>query len=220
MNVILERFMTLVPFLGKVLGSDYEVVLHDLSEGGNAIVAIANGHISGRAVGAPLTDMGLRVTAEKGYRDADYEVNYRGVSKDRRSLRSSTYYIKDGDGSLLGMLCLNFDPDRCLNAAGAILAMGNMGGLPDLLDKPEPLDAGEGVETFAGSVADAVDSAMAQVLGGKSIEGKRLSMEEKVRIVEALQKHGLFRLKGAVSEVAERLDSSEASVYRYLNKLK
>ena len=31
MHIILEQYKTLVEFLGQALGSDYEVVLHDLS---------------------------------------------------------------------------------------------------------------------------------------------------------------------------------------------
>ena len=45
-------------------------------------------------------------------------------------------------------------------------------------------------------------------------------MEEKIRIVENLHRAGLFSMKGAVSEVAAQLGASEATVYRYLSKLK
>ena len=39
-------------------------------------------------------------------------------------------------------------------------------------------------------------------------------------IVEDLQQAGIFYMKGAVSEVATQLGSSEATIYRYLSKLK
>ena len=58
---ILQHYTVLVEFLGKALGPDYEVVLHDLSSKDFAIAAIANGHISGRKVGGPLTDAALRM---------------------------------------------------------------------------------------------------------------------------------------------------------------
>ena len=47
-NTILEQYKILVDFLGKALGPDYEVVLQDLTDRKNAIIAIANNHISGR----------------------------------------------------------------------------------------------------------------------------------------------------------------------------
>ena len=40
------------------------------------------------------------------------------------------------------------------------------------------------------------------------------------RIVESLHHAGIFYMKGAVSEVAAQLGSSEATIYRYLSKLK
>ena len=51
----LQQYVTIVEFLGKTLGPDYEIVLQDLNPEHQAIVAIVNGHISGRRVGGPLT---------------------------------------------------------------------------------------------------------------------------------------------------------------------
>ena len=47
MDSIMQEYCELVGFLGKVLGQDYEVVLHDLSNMDNSVVAVANGHVSG-----------------------------------------------------------------------------------------------------------------------------------------------------------------------------
>lgn len=49
---ILDIYKGLVPFLGEALGKDCEVVLHDFREPGHSVIAIANGNISGRHVGA------------------------------------------------------------------------------------------------------------------------------------------------------------------------
>lgn len=55
---------------------------------------------------------------------------------------------------------------------------------------------------------------------GSALPPDRLTMDEKIRIVEDLQQAGIFYMKGAVSEVAAQLGSSEATIYRYLSKLK
>ena len=60
-NTILEQYKILVDFLGKALGPDYEVVLQDLTDRKNAIIAIANNHISGRQIGSPLTNTALQL---------------------------------------------------------------------------------------------------------------------------------------------------------------
>ena len=45
---LFQQYSILVDYLGKVLGPDYEIVLHDLTQSNKEVVAIANGHISGR----------------------------------------------------------------------------------------------------------------------------------------------------------------------------
>ncbi|WP_238558869.1 helix-turn-helix domain-containing protein [Yersinia pestis] len=41
-------------------------------------------------------------------------------------------------------------------------------------------------------------------------------MDEKKEIVKKLNEKGVFLLKGAVAEVAMRLETSEQTIYRYL----
>ena len=76
-----------------------------------------------------------------------------------------------------------------------------------------------GVENFVSSLPDAVQAAITDVTGS-ALPPDRLTMDEKIRIVEDLQQAGIFYMKGAVSEVATQLGSSEATIYRYLSKLK
>ena len=58
-----------------------------------------------------------------------------------------------------------------------------------------------------------------QVLIQTDIEPERMSPDEKVAIVAQLHEKGVFLLKGSVIEVAERLKTSEATIYRYLKQL-
>ena len=57
----LKPFISLVEFLGQALGPTYEIVLHDLKDPDHSIVAIANGDLSGRSIGGPLTDLALKL---------------------------------------------------------------------------------------------------------------------------------------------------------------
>ena len=51
------------------------------------------------------------------------------------------------------------------------------------------------------------------------VDVDRLNQDEKMEIMEILDRKGVFLLKGSVSFVAKELHSSEASIYRYLGKL-
>lgn len=53
--------MTHFRILGAALGKDCEVVLHDLRYPDESVIAIANGDISSRKVGAPATDFILKL---------------------------------------------------------------------------------------------------------------------------------------------------------------
>lgn len=62
----IENLSLLVDGISRVFGRNCEVVLHDLRQPEHSIVAIPNGHVTGRRVGDPLIggpigDIGLRL---------------------------------------------------------------------------------------------------------------------------------------------------------------
>ena len=105
---ILDYYKKLVEFLGQVLGEHGEVVLRDCRKPNHDIIAIANGHVSGRTIGAPITDFTLSVLANEEWKEKDYVANYVGRAAPNKNLRSSTYFIRE-NGELVGQLCINID---------------------------------------------------------------------------------------------------------------
>ena len=95
MNKKLEPYVTLVDFLADYLGENTEVVLHDTTDWHNSIVAIRNGHVSGRKIGAPITGLALDMVKSRVYEEQSYKVNYKGLSAHGYTIRSATYFIKD-----------------------------------------------------------------------------------------------------------------------------
>lgn len=83
--------MTHFRILGAALGKDCEVVLHDLRYPDESVIAIANGDISSRKVGAPATDFILKLMQVGKKRDQEYMTNYYGKSVNGHTLRSSTF---------------------------------------------------------------------------------------------------------------------------------
>lgn len=217
MHPTVRQYMVLVDFLGKALGPDYEIVLHDLSGGRNQVAAIANSHISGRTVGAPLTNLALKFLADKTYESSDYQVGCAGISPRGARLCTSTLFLKDSRGRLVGILCINYDTTRARAARDAVEALCATRLADGAASALQPPPA---AEKFQLSVRDAVRAAVAEQTHGSGIPAARLTMDEKIRIVGRLSADGVFYLKGAVSEVAACLQTSEATVYRYLSKIK
>lgn len=219
---MLRQYTCLVEFLGRALGPDYEVALHDLSRKRPSLAAIANGHISGRSLGAPLTNMALQIIADRTYENQDFRLNYRGTSASGKALRCSTFFIKDEHGQLMGLLCINFDDSRFSELSERIFTLCHpddfvrrnisISSLPPTLENSSQ-------ETFYNSIAAAIEDALLSVLQSSELPPERLTQNEKMQVVELLEQRGIFLLKGAVIEVAEKLACSPASIYRYLSKL-
>ncbi len=215
---VIRRYTLLVEFLGRMLGPDYEIALHDLSSKQPSIVAIANGHISGRSIGAPLTNVAMQLIAEKAYLTQDWKLNYRGLSANGTVLRCSTLFLKDERGALIGLLCINFDDSRYRDLSEKIFTLCH----PDeYAAKNIAISATESVEqeTFYNSISAAAEDAFLAVTSNANIPTDRLTQAEKLEIIQLLDQKGVFMLKGAIPTVAKRLSCSQASVYRYLSKI-
>ncbi|MDD4569880.1 MAG: PAS domain-containing protein [Tepidanaerobacteraceae bacterium] len=217
-NNALKAYIPLVDFIAGIVGPNCEVVLHDCSDVDESIVAIRNNHISGRKVGGPMTNLGLKLLKEGSYNKEHFLLNYPSKSTDGRDLRSSTYFIKDEESKLIGMLCINIDLTGALTAKKFIDSFIK----GDLLDPYETTttDGSPNIlENFSNSIDDLVYSTIENTINGLAIPPERLSPDEKTSIVQQLNDKGVFLLKGAVSSVAKMLKVSENTVYRYLNKM-
>lgn len=217
-NDVIRRYALLVEFLGRMLGPDYEIALHDLSCKQPSIVAIANGNISGRSIGAPLTNVAMQLIAEKAYLTQDWKLNYRGLAANGKVLRCSTLFLKDERGALIGLLCINFDDSRYRELSEKVFSLCH----PDeYAARNIAISATESAEqeTFYNSISAATEDAFLAVTSNANIPTDRLTQAEKLEIIQLLDKKGVFMLKGAIPMVAKRLSCSQASVYRYLSKI-
>lgn len=220
---LLLQYVKLTEFLGHALGPDYEVALHDLTDKNRSIIAIANNHVSGREVGAPLTNVALKILMDKSYENVDYRLHYNGLTAEGKKLRTSTFFIKNGS-SLIGMLCINFDDSRYKEINEHILQLCHPNAFVETnfrTNEPMILKNQEFVEENLYKSIDAMATdAITSALHSMDIEGKRLTHEEKIDVVRKLEEEGIFLLKGAVKEVAAALDCSQATIYRYVSQVK
>ncbi len=222
----IRNYSSLTEFLGRALGPDYEVALHDLEDMEHSLVAIANNHVSGREIGAPLTDVALRLLAEQKYEKNDYKIHYKGLADNGKILRSSTLFIRNDVGKPVGMLCINFDDSRYQELSERILGLCHPNQFvdsnfafniaPHIMEE----DVEIGIEHFANSSQNVAESAIRETAQALGVDILNCSADEKQAIVNELEKRGVFLLKGAVKEVAEILNCSIATMYRYIAKAK
>jgi len=213
-----RHYTLLVDFLGKILGPDYEVALHELLDDSNEIIAIANGELTGRHLGSPLSNKMLEFLTSRLYETQDYVLRFESTSVTGKKLCSNSLFIKDPHGRLVGLLCINFDSSRyrelsarVMDLCGSLLTPGAPSGTHLIVENDE--------HTYPSSIAGATASIVSSVIADYPVPVDRLTQDEKMEIMDALNRKGVFLLKGSVSHVARELHSSEASIYRYLGKL-
>lgn len=210
---ILKSYIPIIDFIANICGPSYEVLLHDVSKPESSVIAIRNGHISGRKIGSPMTDLALKILKQKDYLDKDFITNYDGYGKNGKVFLSSTYYIKNPKQELIGMICVNNDITdiKELNKGYETI----MKRFKYREKNEEEVKYEENIENPLTSIANSI---IAKTINSINILPERMSIEEKVNIVQELNNKGVFLLKGSVSDVAEQLQISETTVYRYLHK--
>lgn len=224
-SVRLKPYYPLITFLAKTLGPDYEIALHDYSTKGSSLVALENGHISGRHLGAPLNTRCLEAIYSEEYRNCHFITDYTTRSAEGKMLRSCSFFIKDDQAELIGLLCINFNDARHQNLIQDILRLCH----PDNFVEQKyiykdqhtiPEASAEELENLHSSVSEAIEDRIRKIVLSKGIPVERLTADEKMEIVKEMYDKGIFILKGSVKEVSIHLKCSQTSVYRYVNNLK
>ena len=214
----LEPYAAMIEFLGKALGDNVEIALHDLTSKEQEIVAIANNHNSGREVGAKLSNYHY-IIRRKQYLDNDYVMNYKTTGPDGKLMRSATYFIKEpGKEMPVGMLCINVnisDLEYLTSTIKKILGIKDEKDIEFKMDNP--------VEILSSPLDEMIDLYIKECLEKMGFPSyflaERLNVDEKIKVVKYLQEKGTFKVKGAIVLVAEKLAVSEPTVYRYLKKM-
>ncbi|MEF9892936.1 helix-turn-helix transcriptional regulator [Anaerorhabdus sp.] len=215
-DILIEQYKKIAKFLAACLGKDYEVAIHEIKNDELKLVCLENGDISKRTINAPLSELALRFISDEKYKNSDYEVNYKGLSGDN-VLRSSTFFIKNDKGKLIGLLCINFNIGHINKSIKKI--NDELKELFDIVDTNNYVEE-TNVEYFTEDISNVISNIIEPIIRKKNLPVARLSFDEKMLLIEELKKQGVFLLKGAVSEAAIQLHSSEASIYRYLKKTK
>lgn len=204
-NPVLERYRALVNMVAETFGSNCEVVLHDFSNMQNSIVEIANGHVTGRSIGSPLPEHSLKRISEGRVEDV---INYTGKSAEGRVLKSSTTFIKDNQGKVVGCFCINFDMTELVVAQKVLNDIMNVA-----------TDTNENAPQKA-TINDVLTEIVASTIESVGKPVAYLTKEEKVQIVDNLDNQGAFLIKGAIDYVAKVLCVSRYTIYNYLDEIR
>lgn len=221
MSTLLKSYIHFADFISSTMGSNSEVAIYDLSVDGGYLFYISKTRFTGREIGNKLSSS-LIETLKKYKENKKESSNIPYMSKipvktkEGRLLRSSSYFIEEGE-DVVGIINIAVDITDMVISGNFINSM-----LTELTGGPERNLSAEidilpddfsSMEHHAYSIID-------EVLLEIKTPPDALSADEKISIIGMLNQRGVFQLKGIIGYVAKRLYTSEKTIYRYLNNLR
>ncbi|MBC7331370.1 MAG: PAS domain-containing protein [Synergistetes bacterium] len=205
-ELILGALSEILDDLRLAIGEDYELLLHDISRPESSVIKVS-GNLTGRKEGAPLTDLVLRLLRRgEPLRSL---LNYRASAPDGRPLRSSTLFIRDSKGNVIGCLCVNQDVSFLFRLR------------EEVAKRLEGIQGeGEARESFFDSVTSLLSNAVSNVLARIGIPVSEMRKKHRMEVLKMLDQEGVFLVRGAVEYVASRLGISKYTLYSYLKEIK
>ena len=207
-NEILALFQEFMDFLEEVMGPECEIVLQDLRDP-MQILDIRNAIDKSRHPGGPVSDFARLVMSNPDkYNGIKFVTNYKGHNTaEYSSLSTSTYIIRNSREQIIGMLCINSSLEPFVRLQSVLEAY---------IRRKSRINIGDDAcnSEVLVDVSKIVDDGMSHLAGDPA----ELNPEAKKQLVGNLSDRGIFLVRGAVAEVAKRLDVSEQTVYRYMKE--
>lgn len=199
----------MVKALASQFGSTCEVVLHDLTGGDldHTIIAIENGHISGRSIGDGPSRIALEAIHDSEEAHPD-RLAYLTKTRDGKILKSSTIFLRDEKGKAIGILAINNDITLTVAGEQALHSYNT-----SLQDSREP-------ERIATNVADLLDELIEQSVQLIGKPAPLMDKSEKIRAIRFLNDAGTFLITKSGPKVCQVFGISKYTLYSYLDEAK
>lgn len=204
---ILESYKSVVDGLALFVGDHCEILLHSLEDINHSTIKIANGQHTGRKLGSPITDLGLKILHEM--RDANRSIStpYFTRAKSGDLMKSIIIAIRNKQNRVIGFLCINMNLDIPFSQIIQTF-------IPPQMEEPAP------EVNFASSIDDLVSQSIEFSIAEVNADRNVSNNIKNRQIVLNLYEKGIFDIKDAVNQVADRLDISKHTVYLYIRQFK
>ena len=205
----LQFLFQLAKGISRQFGPNCEVVVHDLdsNDPNSSIVAIENGHVTGRKVGDGPSHVVLEALRSGGENLTDH-LSYLTRTKDGKILKSSTIYVRDDDGEAIGIFAINYDITLMLAMEENLKQFTATD-----QDQREP-------ERISRNVGDLLDELIEQSV---KIVGKPVALmtkEDKVKAIQFLNETGAFLITKSGDKVCRFFGISKYTLYSYIDEAK
>lgn len=201
-RAILDSYKVCLDGLSEYLGNGYEIVLHSLENLDRSAIKVINGHYTGRTEGAPITDLALNMLEKINASSEKKGISYFNTTKNGSMVKSTTIPIIGENKRIIGLLCINLHLEVPFSTILASLTPANH------IDST--------TENFTDNVEDLIAISVEEIKSKVMVNPMIPVSNKNKEIIMELNNRGIFKLKDAVSRVAELLNISKNTVYLHL----
>lgn len=211
----IEYFRPILEFFSIYLGSDTEILLSDTEK----ILLVENPLDEGHYAGAPITEMQQALIQNPECENLPYNINYRTLSRAGDKMRSATMFIRDGE-KLEGLLTVNKNVSELVRIRQYMETIISGDQSHNVLQSSKKKNKPkQSYEMLTLSMSETINNVLEEATIRFNAPPSRLTANEKLSVIKEMDKRGVFLTKGSINEVAEKLGSSKATIYRYLHQL-
>lgn len=210
-----EYYKIVIKFLERTFGNLIEMTLYSLESNkeGELIAKSSNCDLE---IGSTIPKLleKILIKYKNDEEELEYITNFPGKDTNGNLVRVSTFFLKNTKGVVIGAFNIKMDISEMIGAANFLNKMlkeitgGEERNLTKELEDIEKLD---NIEEYSLYVIEEYFSGLKKPIDA-------MDVEEKIEIVQNLNKKGIFQVRGCIGEVAKRFGTSEKTVYRYLKK--
>lgn len=204
-HAILASYFPIVDGIAALMGEHCEIVLHSLEFLENSAIYIANGHNTDRKIGSPLTDKALR-SLHNMQTDSVSKPYFTRSKGGGAMMKSVTVAIRNSKQHVIGFMCINLNLD--VPTSQFLSAF-----LP-------PQEESDSAVNFASSVEELVAQTIENTIEETMADRNVANHNKNRHIVITLFEKGIFDIKDAINQVAEKLNISRHTVYLYIRQIK
>lgn len=203
-----KQLLRLADTIADLIGPYCEVVIHSFESLENSVVKIVNGHHTGREIGSPITDLGLRMWSTFEKTGEVSPKSYFTNAADGSLLKSTTCVLAGPQQKPIGMLCINMNLSFPFpEIVKTLMPQCNV---------PQAIVS----ETFSNNANDVIQQALSSAINEVDQDESVSSKGRNKAIIRCLFDNGVFELKETTTQVSEQLGISRQAVYKFIREFK
>lgn len=202
-HAILASYFPVVDGIAALIGEHCEIVLHSLEFLEHSAIYIVNGHNTDRKIGSPITDRAL--WSLHHMQTDSVSKPYFTRAKGGVMMKSVTIAIRNAKQHVIGLICININLDVPVSQF-----------LSSFIAPQESESSVNFASSVEELVAQTIESTVFEINNDSSVANNNKNRQ----IVTTLFEKGIFDIKDAINQVADRLDISRHTVYLYIRQIK